>query len=557
MLPFIDSKVYKNVKKTEQTIVRMGGINYSDNIRDGDLVDSDGISARRYPYISTAGLWSIRDSFYTGVSSYAAFGEDEFCVKGTKFYHNKKEIGSVTAGNKQFALVNKKLCIFPDKKIYDMQYDRFYSIEVQFATTRVDYVRIFSDHITWDGRNGTDNIPEGMFYPGDTVHIKLERTTGTATSPVGYTFFDMDVTLRDKDKKQGRWDKYKKVEVSEEPLASTDTLYVTNTLVAEDIGSSSSSDYMKLTIERKAPDFDFVCESDNRLFGCNSAENVIYASALGDPRNFNTFNGIATDSYSLAIASPGPWTGCAKLGSSILFFKEDRMHKILGSSPSDYSMYAYEVDGVKPGCSKSLCVIDNNLFYLGNKGVNIIADGMPALISPNFGNLNIIEAVGGSDEDTYYMSANCNGKWALFAYEKKHGIWVKEKDYHVSDFARHGSLTSALISGTVYTVNEESADPEVQWRMQFTPFYETMDGRKIYSSLSIRFELPEGSFVRALVRFDGGEWKEVRTISGCVEGVVTMPIVINRCDKFELMLEGEGACTIHQIKRSFRVGGDV
>ena len=42
-----------DVGKAQSEIVAMRGINYSDQLQDGDLRDSLNISARRYPYITT------------------------------------------------------------------------------------------------------------------------------------------------------------------------------------------------------------------------------------------------------------------------------------------------------------------------------------------------------------------------------------------------------------------------------------------------------------------------------------------------------------------------
>ena len=39
-------------------------------------------------------------------------------------------------------------------------------------------------------------------------------------------------------------------------------------------------------LERRVPDLDFVTECDNRVWGCSSRENVIYACKLGDPTNW-------------------------------------------------------------------------------------------------------------------------------------------------------------------------------------------------------------------------------------------------------------------------------
>ena len=48
-----------------------------------------------------------------------------------------------------------------------------------------------------------------------------------------------------------------------------------------------------VSMERRVPELDFVTECDNRVWGCNSKENVIYGCKLGDPTNWFSYRGIA------------------------------------------------------------------------------------------------------------------------------------------------------------------------------------------------------------------------------------------------------------------------
>ena len=67
-------------------------------------------------------------------------------------------------------------------------------------------------------------------------------------------------------------------------------------------------------LERRVPDLDFVTECDNRVWGCSSRENVIYACKLGDPTNWFSYRGIAADSYAVTVGSDGAFTGAASAG---------------------------------------------------------------------------------------------------------------------------------------------------------------------------------------------------------------------------------------------------
>ena len=84
-----------------------------------------------------------------------------------------------------------------------------------------------------------------------------------------------------------------------------------------------------VTVMRLMPEMDFVVEQGNRLWGCKygivdgQAVNEIYACALGDFRNWNSFAGLSTDSYAAARGSDGPFTGAAACMGGVVFFKEN------------------------------------------------------------------------------------------------------------------------------------------------------------------------------------------------------------------------------------------
>ena len=101
--------------------------------------------------------------------------------------------------------------------------------------------------------------------------------------------------------------------------------------------------------------------------GCGGT--TIWASALGDPTNFYVYDGLSTDSYAVAVGTDGAFTGCVAYGSTVLFWKEDCVHKVLGNYPAQYEIYTYTVPGVQEGSEKSLCIINETLFYKGRSGV--------------------------------------------------------------------------------------------------------------------------------------------------------------------------------------------
>ena len=122
-------------------------------------------------------------------------------------------------------------------------------------------------------------------------------------------------------------------------------------------------------LERRVPDMDYLTECDNRIWGCSSKENIIYACKLGDPSNWFSYRGIAADSYAVTVGSDGAFTGAATCMGYALFFKENTLHKLYGSKPSDFQLSSLRCRGVAKGAARSLCVINETLYYLSPDGV--------------------------------------------------------------------------------------------------------------------------------------------------------------------------------------------
>ena len=142
-------------------------------------------------------------------------------------------------------------------------------------------------------------------------------------------------------------------------------------------------------------------------------------------------------------------------------------------------------------------------------------------------------------------------------YETKTGIWVLEDGTEAVDFARLGKKLYMLAGGDVYLLDGEDTPQTQEWMAQFAPMYETIDGKKAYSKILMRLELPKGSYMTAQMRCDGKPWQTCGKVVGKEHNVTSLRLAANRCDKFELRLEGKGPCTILGISRAFMVGSDV
>lgn len=513
-------KIQYTMQKSRKEIVAMRGINYSDQIQDGDMADSLGISALRYPYITTR---KVRPKLaeYENISAMTAW-DKLVAVRGTDLLYDGAVVGSVTEGEKQFAVVNTKLVIWPDRVYLDLN---THSVKAL----------------------GAEIIGEGAVFTATTMTVSWqsggEAVDLTTIFKVGDSITIAGCTAQPENNKN----------IVIKGLTATEITVGANTFTeaTEDIGTT-----IKLT--RSVPDMDFICESQNRLWGCSSEAQMLYASSLGDPTNFNVFDGLSTDSYALAVGSEGNFTGCCKLSSNVLFWKETKLHKMIGSYPAEYSLYTYDIEGLRAGCHKSVQVINEVLFYMGLHGIYAYSGGTPTLISTNFGNRDFSDAVAGNDGDSYYLAVKDGSEKHLFVYETRAGIWVHDDTTYCTDFARIGrDLFMLTDGGDIFLTVGAIDDANISWLAQFTPFYVTIQGRKTHSKMILRLELPKGSYATVSVRFDAGPWKEASKIVGKSNDAIPVRISLDRCDKFEIKLSGKGPCTILSMMWEFSVGSEV
>lgn len=257
----------------------------------------------------------------------------------------------------------------------------------------------------------------------------------------------------------------------------------------------------------------------------------------------------------MAVGTDGDFTGCIGYSSNVLFFKENALHKVLGTMPSEYRVYDYTVPGVQRGSQKSMEVINEVLYYKGVAGIYAYTGAAPTLLTEAFGERTFNNARGGSDGVNYYVSMQDeDGGWNLFVLDTATGIWLREDDAHIIDFARQNTALHALdaADGNVYLLDRET-DQAVSWEALFYPFDETVYGKRGYSRLWIKMELSPGAWVKAEMAQDGGPFRQIGLWSNARRETIFTPLRPGRCDTFQLKLSGRGGCVVKSLVREFIV----
>ena len=149
------------------------------------------------------------------------------------------------------------------------------------------------------------------------------------------------------------------------------------------------------------------------------------------------------------------------------------------------------------------------------------------------------------------------GNAYLFSFELKYGIWIKEDNIKVDNFCRIGRKVYFLYEGKIYLAYDSMDDPDMEWMIHFAPMYESIEGKKSYSKIILRVEIPEGSHLVLHMKQDDGKWREAGRIVGSRINTKTLYLPRMRCDKFEIKITGKGAMTILGMMRDFILGSEV
>lgn len=324
-----------------------------------------------------------------------------------------------------------------------------------------------------------------------------------------------------------------------------------------------------VTVERKVPNMDFLVESGNRLWGCrygtdDSGETVnrIYASKLGDFRNWNCFMGLSTDSYYANIGTDGPFTGAAAHMGTALFFKENCLHKVYGLIPSEFTVQDTPCRGVQPGCSRSLAIVGENLLYKSRTGICLYDGSLPREISYALGSSVYDNAVAGSHGGKYYISMRDSKGWHLFVYDTVRNLWHREDAFHAACFASFGQELYAIdadanrILGMLGCAG--STEGPVHWMAQTGELGLRDPDMQYISRIHLRLRLGEQSKLHVYAQYDESqEWIHLADIAQCNLRSFSVPIRPRRSDYLRLKLVGEGDCRLYAMTKTIEKGSEL
>ena len=568
--------------QSEQTglfsIERFGGLDLRESIPDGAFVKMENLTSDGFPVTSVRPRRRLLDTTKTEGGMTV---RDGLCyVDGPDFVMNGWPVNiGLTEGKKELVSMGIYVIILPDKKYVNTLNKADYgSLEavfpnasgITFSLCREDgtdfedlYKGDTPPETPKDGQYWLDttqsglklwNEKEGIWEPAAGRYVRI------SAPGIGKDFFQYDGVqiqgiLAEGAEHLNGW----AVILNK----SQDFLVIAGEMDGE---VSQSFAQGLVVISRKMPEMDFVVEAGNRLWGCRYGTdaqgqpvNEIYASKLGDFRNWSCFRGLSTDSYRASLGADGPFTGAVNYMGSPLFFRENCVHKIHGSYPAEYRVQTTGLHGVARGSDKSLAVVDGILYYLSNYGVCAYDGALPVSVSQNWGQKRFHNAAGGSYGSKYYLSVLDEENNAhLLVYDTAKGLWHREDDFYAVVFCTWGNRLVGYDGKRIYNmVADDPNAPPVVWMAQ-TGRLSSPDAHTRYiCRLSAKLKMEAGSRTRFFARYDGmGDWELLGSCEGKRMGILRLPMRTRRCESLELRVEGEGPVQLHSITLTTRKGSD-
>ena len=593
---------------SRQMIDTFGGYNHNLRIGDGEFYNMKNMSSDDYPLLSTR---KARGIYAEADKPAGLIAKDALCyVDGTKFVINKKEIDMrLNDKPKQLISMGAYVIIMPDKKYINTQdltdfgnIEAFYpGVDGQTVTASYEMCRL--DGTTYTGAIKSASPPEGpegsdgpenmqlWIDISSTPHVlkQYSKTSATwiqiATTYVKISAPGIAAPFRQYDavkisgfptedrqlaEMEGitypLWEAYHDPGDEKTGRAEGTTDYVIIVGVLDEAVTYESN----LRLERTMPIMDFVIESGNRLFGCRygpaangEVVNEIYASKLGDFRNWNCMMQVSTDSWVASLGTDGLFTGAITHMGYPLFFKENCVHKVYGNFPANFQIQTTACRGVQKGCDRSLAIVNETLYYKARSGVCAYDGSLPTEVSYALGNEAYRYAVGGSHGNKYYISMADNlGVYHLFVFDTAKGMWHREDNLRADCFCSCGDELYCIEngSGNILTMlgSGQACMEPIEWMVETGMVGLSMPDRKYISRLNLRLMLPEHSQLSCYAEYDSsGHWEYLFTIAGQGTRAFALPIRPKRCDHMKLRFEGLGMAKIYSITKTIEQGSDL
>lgn len=560
------------------------GYDHTDACREGWFYNEENLSSRSWPALRPRLPRTKVQQLQKPHGLYAKNGL--LWVDGTTLFYNGQSVGQVQDSDKQFCGLGSKVLIWPDKLAFDTADQTLKTLgNIWKFTGKVTISPALENGAEYTISN-TGKVPPEKPQNGDywldtsgaESVLRVYSAAADSWGAVPTTY------LRVAAKGIGTgFEKYDTVRIggfSEKILGKTlaDALntdcilwdkgddFVTVTGLTDKVYVQESAEG-EVLLERCVPDLDFLTEQDNRVWGCCSKEHTIYACKQGDPTNWFSYMGTAGDSYAVSVGSDGDFTGAATCLGYVLMFKAGCIHKVYGTKPANYQITTVMCSGVQQSAARTLTLARGTLYYLAPDGVVSYDGSLPTNIGQKLGGVRYTAGAAGAVRDSVYFSVEkANGESDLLTWDLAHGVWHKEDNLNVLQFAVDGTSLYALAKdGALWAMGGED-DPyeghsgkekEIHWSAETGEIglYDTEN--RFVSRIVLRLSGQAGASIQIYAAWDESDWQLLASKELFGGQALLLPILPQRCGHMRLKLTGTGDVRLYSISKLQEQGSEL
>ena len=537
---YLTRRLPADLRRERVTVLALGG---GDSLVDLEVREGVNLSPRRSPALATR---RPRGMVMTAVGSgtphgMAVFGGDLYFVRGTTLYCMNSEavlaVGTVSDTDKRFFVFGDRLYIYPDK------------LYVETGGTALKTMELDSGVVSKATFKGsTVTLPEGMswtalgFGVGDC--LRVVNADDDMPAPEGY---------------------YR--------------ILLIKGRVATVPGTFPATYESDAYFRRVVPDLDRVCVNGNRVYGVSGKN--IYISAAGSALDFYSTGAIdGSDAVTLRLDTEGDITACVAWQGYVVFFKADRVCKLLGARSDSMTLQDRPAVGLTARLADTLCEVGGDLYYLAESGVYRYRGQEPERISP-VGEAGVRGGLGGTDGDAYFLAVKRKGNlWRLYCYLPEVGKWYAEDGLQpVSMICRGRFLFIQDADGYLWQTSSDGRDTacvyderqrfgELRASAVLPPDYglqpegcrlvgvsvrATSEAEDAEPTLEVFAEYADG---RAGKDADGSREVSLGVFAGkMTDRLLKFPVTPRLCDGVKLRLSMVGDWVIHAVTREYERGG--
>ncbi len=614
------------VQKQTKMTTNFTGYNHREIIEDGEMFDMQNMSGRLYPVLAPRKKRGVTVVDPQGTklplnTLYGLHGRDQLVhIVGRDVYYalQPNPVQGIQVSTEESMLPKKivsfgaYVCIWPDRVYFNtanlddagFMYKDWNNVSgggyksMTLALCRADGTNYDAENITvsvspppeatngqlWIDQSGDvdilkqymEDMEEWLEIP--TVYIKIE-SAGIGTGLKEYDVVEISGLAANSAVTD------QKVVDQIKLLNTTNIVYGCgeNYIVVAGILSRSQESVapQKVEVNLNVPDMDFVCESNNRLWGCKyglrngETVNEIYASALGDFRNWNRYMGNSQDSWTASVGTDGPFTGAIAQRGYPVFFKEGYIHRVSGSLPGNFSVTTTACRGVQAGSWRSVQVVNEAIYYKSRQGVMRYDGSMPDSVGDQLGEILYSDARAGVLFNRYYISMkDRNNAWHQFVYNTEMGTWFKEDNFHAMCYGSVGDELFAIDedNNTLVAIDGSMGELEddFEWSATFglqgaeygrgnygSRIRNDLSAKQYMSRFLIRIYIEPETTVKLEIKYMDGDWEKVGEITGDKLDSYILPVIPRRCDHLRFRISGRGDTRIYSIARQLEVASDA